>query len=70
METRPGAIETRQRIFPDRYGLPATAEPGHIVVPENTKGWSYRRLFAEYLKGARQITVKIPIFGFFFKHAI
>jgi ATP-dependent Lon protease len=30
-------------------------EPGHLVVPENTKGYSYRRLFADHLRGAREI---------------
>jgi ATP-dependent Lon protease len=40
--------------------LPGSARPGHIIVPENTKGWSYRRLFANHLKGARRITVNDP----------
>ncbi len=35
-------------------------QPGHVVVPENTKGWSYRRLFSKHLTGARQITVLDP----------
>lgn len=29
----------------------------HVVVPENSKGYSYRRLFAEYLRGAHEIKV-------------
>ncbi len=40
--------------------LPFGPEPGHVVVPENTKGWSYRRLFADHLKGARKITISDP----------
>jgi ATP-dependent Lon protease len=51
----------------DGASLPVVAKPGHIVVPENTKGWSYRRLFAEHLKGARQITVKDPYVRLFFQ---
>jgi ATP-dependent Lon protease len=35
-------------------------EPGHVVVPENSKGWSYQRLFAKHLKGASKITVCDP----------
>ena len=31
-----------------------------LVVPENTKGWSYARLFADTLRGARKITVSDP----------
>lgn len=27
-------------------------------IPENTKGWSYRRLFAKHLAGARTITIQ------------
>lgn len=42
-------------------------EAGHIVVPENTKGWSYRRLFADYLRGARQITVRDPYVRHFYQ---
>jgi hypothetical protein len=44
-----------------------TAQPGHIIVPENTKGWSYRRLFANHLKGARRITVNDPYVRVFFQ---
>src|SRR6185437_1114432 len=39
----------------------------HLVVPENTKGWSYRRLFADYLKGARKITVRDPYVRHFYQ---
>ena len=52
---------------PEAPGLPVTAQPGHIVVPENTKGWSYRRLFALHLKGARQITIRDPYVRLFFQ---
>ena len=41
--------------------------PGHLVVPENTKGWSYRRLFGEYLRGAREITIRDPYVRVFFQ---
>ena len=36
------------------------AQPGHVVVPENAKGWSFRRIFAPYLRGARTITIRDP----------
>lgn len=35
-------------------------QPGHVVIPENTKGWSYGRLFAKHLKGASRITISDP----------
>jgi len=41
--------------------------PGHVVVPENTKGWSYRRLFAKHLAGARSITINDPYIRMFFQ---
>lgn len=40
---------------------------GHLVIPENSKGWSYRRLFAEHLRGARKITVRDPYVRAFFQ---
>jgi len=36
------------------------AQPGHVVVPENSRGWSFRRLFAPYLRGATKITIRDP----------
>lgn len=44
-----------------------TPEPGHVVVPENVKGWSYRRLFAQHVTGARKITVSDPYVRLFFQ---
>ena len=35
-------------------------QPGHIVVRENSKGLSFRKLFDDHLRGARQITVLDP----------
>ena len=42
---------------------PATAaqlKEQHLVVPENAKGWSYRRLFADYLQGCSGIIIRDP----------
>jgi len=38
----------------------AAPQPGHRVVPENVKGYSYRLLFGPYLKGATEITIRDP----------
>ena len=40
---------------------------GHIVVPENTRGWSYQRLFAKHLRGAGKIVVRDPYVRAFFQ---
>lgn len=45
----------------------APAEIGHVVVPENSKGWSYKRLFAPHLKGAGEITIRDPYVRMFFQ---
>ena len=42
-------------------------QPGHVVIPENTKGWSYRRLFAKHLVGASSITIHDPYVRMFFQ---
>jgi ATP-dependent Lon protease len=36
------------------------AQPGHLAVAENSKNYSYRRLFAAHLRGAREVTVVDP----------
>lgn len=36
------------------------AKEQHLVVPENTKGWSYRRLFADHLSGCSAIIIRDP----------
>jgi ATP-dependent Lon protease len=41
--------------------------PRHVVVTENTKGWSYARLFGEQLRGARNITISDPYIRNFFQ---
>jgi ATP-dependent Lon protease len=37
------------------------------VIPENARGWSYRRIFSEYLVGAKKITVSDPYIRLFFQ---
>jgi ATP-dependent Lon protease len=33
---------------------------GHVVVPENSKGYSYKKLFGAYLHGATSVTIRDP----------
>lgn len=40
---------------------------GHVVVPENTKGWSYKKLFAAHLRGANKIVIRDPYIRLFFQ---
>lgn len=35
-------------------------QPGHLTVTENSKGYSYRRLFADHLRGAHEVSVQDP----------
>ena len=62
-------------LFPSFADTGAQGAPGsivdigplHVVVTENTKGWSYRKLFAKHLQGARSITVSDPYIRAFFQ---
>jgi ATP-dependent Lon protease len=47
---------TREECTKER----AEPEAGHVVVPENSKGYTYHRLFASHIKGARQVRVIDP----------
>lgn len=38
----------------------ASPEAGHVVVPENVKGYSYNTLFGKHLKGAGEVTIRDP----------
>ncbi|MEI6314958.1 MAG: BREX system Lon protease-like protein BrxL, partial [Syntrophus sp. (in: bacteria)] len=40
---------------------------GHLTIPENARGWSYRRIFANHIQGARKITVQDPYIRMFFQ---
>ncbi len=52
---------------PDPSQETTEAQTGHVVIPENRKGWSYHRLFAEHLRGARRIIVRDPYVRMFFQ---
>ncbi len=58
------ATPAAQSAAEDQHEEP---EPGHVVIPENTQGWSYRRLFAKHLKGAHTITISDPYVRMFFQ---
>lgn len=63
----PAAVSGNGEEAPGKPVIQVAPQPGHIVVPENTKGWSYRRLFAGYLRGARKITINDPYVRLFFQ---
>lgn len=56
-------VETTQPAI-DKQELPNS---GHVVVPENTKGWSYKRIFAAHLRGANKIVIRDPYIRLFFQ---
>jgi ATP-dependent Lon protease len=59
-------ISTDNVVPPKPYKSPQAAV-GHLVIPENSKGWSYRRIFADHLRGAHKITVRDPYIRAFFQ---
>lgn len=54
----PGPVEMAPQEAPEPP-TPSLTER-HLVVPENSKGWSYRRLFGDYLLGASGIIIRDP----------
>ena len=69
--TEPGGVAVEEAKAASAVAAERTpdcaAQPGHLVVPENTKGWSYRRLFALHLKGASKIRISDPYVRQFFQ---
>jgi ATP-dependent Lon protease len=61
---QPSALDS-QRL--SSTALMLTPQASHLVIPENTTGWSYRRLFGEYLKGSQAITISDPYVRAFFQ---
>lgn len=45
----------------------STPEEKHLTFKENQKGVSYQKLFADYLKGAKQITITDPYIRLFYQ---
>jgi len=54
-EANAGSSTSKQPSLPA-----AQLKEQHLVVPENAKGWSYRRLFADYLQGCSGIILRDP----------
>jgi ATP-dependent Lon protease len=61
------AEDAEPTLFDGEPVRQTAAQQGHVVVPENTKGWSYRRLFASHLVGARKISIRDPFVRLFFQ---
>jgi ATP-dependent Lon protease len=53
-------IEATQQPVTTATAVSDAPQQGHVIVTENTKGWSYRRLFAKHLKGAKIINISDP----------
>jgi len=53
---------TRKAAEPSAASTSAGTElkEHHLVVPENSKGWSYRRIFGDYMRGCSGIIIKDP----------
>ena len=56
-----------EAAFQQPLPLVDSPQPGHLILPENTKGWSYRRLFAQHLISAKQIVIRDPYVRLFFQ---
>ncbi|MCP9899320.1 BREX system Lon protease-like protein BrxL [Cyanobium sp. Cruz CV13-4-11] len=54
----PGPVEQAPQETPELST--SSLQEHHLVVPENSRGWSYRRLFGDYLIGASGIIIRDP----------
>ena len=54
------SIEVAPQPVTSATAVSDAPQQGHVIVTENTKGWSYRRLFAKHLKGAKVINISDP----------
>lgn len=73
VDTKQGAqLEIPEAVAaPVVYVAPPTEslapQPGHVVIAENTAGWSYQKLFARHLVGATKIVIRDPYIRLFFQ---
>jgi len=58
--TEPSARQAIKAAGNAQVAAAAESREQHLVVPENAKGWSYRRLFADYLQGCSGIIIRDP----------
>jgi ATP-dependent Lon protease len=72
--TGEGAEQEEPDILPEPLTPPTSEEEPkklesgeHVIIPENAKGYTYKKLFAAHLKGARKITVRDPYVRQFFQ---
>ncbi|NTS43009.1 BREX system Lon protease-like protein BrxL [Flavisolibacter sp. BT320] len=56
--------EKPQEEVPKANGAAVKLEPKHLVIRDNQTGISYRKLFADYLKGASEIKLTDPYIRF------
>src|SRR5690606_9913973 len=60
------AVKVQQDILEEERELPVSAKPKleltphQVILKDNQTGVSYRKLFADYLKGAQNITIRDP----------
>lgn len=60
-----GAHQTQPKA--EAEAIQVGPESGHLVIPENSKGWSYQKIFAAHLRGATKIVIRDPYVRAFFQ---
>jgi ATP-dependent Lon protease len=63
----PTPSTTSQTATTTNHRQTSPLKEDHLVVLENTKGWSYRRLFGDYLRGATGIIIRDPYIRAFYQ---
>ena len=51
----------------DLSQISRTPKECHIVIPENSKDWSYKKIFGEYILGSKEIIIRDPYIRAFYQ---
>ena len=51
----------------DLSQISKTPKECHIVIPENSKDWSYKKIFGEYILGSKEIIIRDPYIRAFYQ---
>ena len=53
-----------KKMLPKKVNTPVKLEPHQVILKDNQTGISYKKLFANYLKGSQYITIQDPYIRF------
>ena len=66
-KTDPKGSSKKQFVKVDSSLTSKKTKECHVVIPENSKGWSYKKIFGEYLLGSKNIVIRDPYIRVFYQ---